>query len=236
APAAIGLAKGYAFIGAEGWLPTKVAFERARKAALLAQQLDPKGASPHVRLADIYVTYDWDWAGADQELHQALTLGPRNSDWARVASERAAAIGKWDEARQLGIEAVALDPLDPNVHMFLGWIIYLHTGDFAEAEQSLRRGLQIAPKWGSGQYFLGEALMLQGHYELALAEFRKETPDDGQFEGSAMALFAAGRKSESDAALVEAIRHNGTSWPSEIARVYAFRGEGSRFRMAGKGL
>jgi TolB-like protein len=228
APAAIGLAKAYTFIGNEGWLPTKVAFEGARKAALLAQQLDPKSPSPHVRLAEIYVTYDWDWAGADRELHQALALGPRDSDWARIASQRAAAIGQWDEARQLGIEAVALDPLDPNVHMILGWSIYLHTGDFAEAEQSFRRGLQIAPKWGSGQYFLGEALMLQGHHELALAEFRKETPDDGQFEGSAMAHFAAGRKSESDAALAEAIRHNGTSWPSEIARVYAFRGEKDR--------
>jgi TolB-like protein/tetratricopeptide (TPR) repeat protein len=228
APAAIGLAKAYTFIGNEGWLSTKVAFERARKAALLAQQLDPKSPLPHVRLAEIYVTYDWDWTGADQELNQALALGPRNSDWARIASERAAAIGQWDDARQLGIEAVALDPLDPGVHMILGWSIYLHTGDFAEAEQEFRRGLQIAPKWGSGRYFLGEALMLQGHHELALAEFRRESPDDGQFEGSAMVHFAAGRKSESDAALAEAIRHNGTSWPSEIARVYAFRGEKDR--------
>jgi TolB-like protein/Flp pilus assembly protein TadD len=228
APAAIGLAKAYTFIGNEGWLPTKVAFERARKAALLAQQLDPKSPSPHIRLAEIYVTYDWDWAGADRELREALARGPRDSEGARIAAQRAAAIGQWDEARQLGIEAVALDPLDPYVHMILGWIVYLHTGDFAEAEQSFRRGLQIAPKWGAGQYFLGEALMLQGHYEQALAEFRKETPDDGQFEGSAMAHFAAGRKSESDAALAEAIRHNGTSWPSEIARVYAFRGEKDR--------
>jgi hypothetical protein len=67
--------------------------------------------------------------------------------------------------------------------------------------------------------------MLQGHLDAALAEFKKETIDDGQFEGSAMALFAAGRKSESDAKLTAAIRQNGTSWPSEIARVYAFRGE-----------
>jgi TolB-like protein/Flp pilus assembly protein TadD len=225
APAAIGLAKAYTFIGNEGWLPTKVAFEGARKAALLAQQLDPKSPLPHIRLAEIYVTYDWDWAGADRELHEALARGPRDGEGARIAAQRAAAIGQWDEARQFGIEAVALDPLDPYVHMILGWVVYLHTGDFAEAEQSLRRGLQIAPKWGAGQYFLGEALMLQGHYEQALAEFRKETPDDGQFEGSAMAYFAAGRKAEADTALAEAIRHNGTSWPSGIARVYAFRGE-----------
>ena len=39
---------------------------------------------------------------------------------------------------------------------------------------------------------------------------------------------AAGRKAESDRQLAEAIRHNGESWPSEIARVYAFRGEKDR--------
>jgi hypothetical protein len=76
---AIGLAKPYTFIGNEAWLPTKVAFERARKAASLAQQLDPKSPLPHTRLAEIYLTYDWDWAGADRELHQAFvsTRAPR---------------------------------------------------------------------------------------------------------------------------------------------------------------
>ena len=40
-----------------------------------------------------------------------------------------------------------------------------------------------------------------------------------------MTLFASGHKPESDLRLTEAIRQNGDSWPSEIARVYAFRGE-----------
>jgi TolB-like protein len=225
APAADGLARTYVFIGTEGWLPTRIAFERAREAALLAQRLDPSSASPHVSLAEIHVFYDWDWAGAEHELQQAFGLGPRQSYGTTFAAQVAAVRGQLDEARQLGIEGVQLDPLNPVAHMVLGWNIYLHTGQFTEAEQSFRRGLQIAPKWGSGQYFLGESLMLQGHLDAALAEFKKETIDDGQFEGSAMALFAAGRKSESDAKLTAAIRQNGTSWPSEIARVYAFRGE-----------
>jgi len=99
------------------------------------------------------------------------------------------------------------------------------SGNLAEAERSLRRALQIAPEYATGHYFLGEALMLQGHLDAALAEFSKETLDDGQLEGSAMVHFAAGRKADSDAQLAEAIRHNGASWASEIARVYAFRGE-----------
>lgn len=228
APAAIGLAYTYTDIGSEGWLPSKVAFERARDAARVAQQLDPKSAAPHVVMAFIHVYHDWDWAGADAELQQAFALAPRETNGADAASELAAALGQWDEAREQAIEAVELDPLSPSAYMILGWNVYLHTGQFGDAERSFRRGLQIAPHWGSARYFLGQSLMLQGHLEEALSEFAKETSDDGKLEGSAMAHFAQGRKGESDAELAEAIQHNGTSWPSEIARVYAFRGESDR--------
>jgi len=223
--AATGLAYTYSDMGSEGWLPPHVAFERAREAALLGQKLDPTSPSPHIAMAEVHIVYDWDWAAAEKELQQALAMGPRQSRGAMDASLLAAARGLWAEARQLGIEAVAIDPLNPSTHMALGWNIYLHTNQFAEAEQSIRRGLEIAPQWGSARYFLGEALMLQAHYDAALAEFKEETLDDGHLEGSAMALFALGSRADSDAQLAEAIHKNGESWPSEIARVYAFRGE-----------
>jgi tetratricopeptide (TPR) repeat protein len=225
AAAANALAATYIDIGTEGWLPPRITFERAREAALLAQRLDSKSPEPHVQLASVRLYYDWDWVGADRELQQAFAMGSRTSRGVIIASQLAAARGRWDEARQLAIEASELDPLDPTAPMVLGWNVYLHTGHFAEAQEAIRRGLQLGPKFGSGEYFLGEALLLEDKQEAALAEFRKETLDDGQLEGSAMALYAAGRKKESDAQLTEAIRHNGTSWPSEIARVYAFRGE-----------
>lgn len=225
APAANGLARTHAWIGVVGWLPPRVAFERAREAALLAQRLDPKSPAPHVIMAQIHMEYDFDWDGADRELLQAFALGPRDSYGAQMASELAAARGRWDEARQLGIQAVAFDPLNANAHESLGWEIYLPTGRLVEAEQSFRRTLQIRPEFDVTHYFLGEALMLQGHLEAALAEFRKATPDDGQAVGSAMAYFAAGRKADSDAQLAEAIRQNATDWPQGIASVYAFRGE-----------
>ena len=228
APAAIGLARTYAFIGSEAWLPPRVAYERSREAALLAQRLDPKSPTPHVSMAEIHTHHDWDWAGADRELKQAFALGPRESYGVQTAARLAAARGQWDEARQLAVEAIELDPLDADAQGSPGFQIYLGSGDFAEAEKSFRRALQIAPGWGAGQYFLGTALLLQGRHEAALTEYRKETLDDGELEGSAMVYFATGRKAESDAQLAEAIRHNGPSWPSEIARVYAFRGENDR--------
>jgi TolB-like protein len=176
AAAANGLSESYIQIGNNGWSPPRVAFERAREAALLAQRLDPKSPSPHVRMADIHLLYDWDWAGVDRELRQAFALGPRSSEGVIDASSLAAARGQWDEARQLAIEAIALNPLDVDGLIFLG-SIYLATNHFSEAEESFRRALEIAPRGSGGHFYLGLALMLQGHYEPALAEFRKETPD-----------------------------------------------------------
>jgi tetratricopeptide (TPR) repeat protein len=145
-----------------------------------------------------------------------------------MASYLAATLGHWDEALQLAAEAVELDPLNAEAYFGQGWAILLRSGHLAEAEKSMRRVLQIEPDWASAHYYLGEALMLQGHVDAALAEFGKETLDDGQLEGSAMAYFAAGRKADSDTLLIEAIRRNGTSWASEVARIYAFRGEKER--------
>ena len=225
APAAIGLARAYVLIGQNSWLPTPVAFERARKAALVAQQLDAKSPSPHVLMAEIHVHYDWDWAGADRELKQAFALGPRETYGVRTAARLASARGQWDEARQLAIEAIELDPLDAAGYDNLGVEIYLRSGRLAEAEKLIRRALQIAPESGTSQYFLGVALMLQGQQDAALIEFKKEKIEDGRLAGSAMVHFAAGRKAESDAQLAESIHQYGIDWPSEIARVYAFRGE-----------
>src|ERR1700733_11434195 len=60
APAANGLAKTHALLGEVGWLAPRVAFERAREAAVLAQRLDPKSPIPHVVMAQIHVEYDLD--------------------------------------------------------------------------------------------------------------------------------------------------------------------------------
>jgi TolB-like protein/tetratricopeptide (TPR) repeat protein len=228
APAAASLAKTYAVIGALGWLPQKVAYERAREAALRAERLDPKSSMPHIVMAEIHVEYDWDWAAADRELQQAFALSPRDSYGAQIACILAGALGRWEEGRQLGIEAVALDPLNADAHLFLGYEIYLRSGHLAEAEQSIRRTLQIDPEYGGGHYFLGEVLTLEGQVEAALAEFQKETPDDGRLVGSALALFAAGHRRESDTQLAAAIRQNEIDWPEGIASVYAFRGEKDR--------
>jgi tetratricopeptide (TPR) repeat protein len=100
-------------------------------------------------MAWIHLNYDWDWAGAARELQQAFTLGPRDSYGSQIAGRLAAALSGWDEARQSASEAITLDPLGTDAIGAPGFEIYLRTGYLAEAEQSFRRALQIAPGWGT---------------------------------------------------------------------------------------
>jgi tetratricopeptide (TPR) repeat protein len=107
----------------------------------------------------------------------------------------------------------------------LGWFIYMRTGRYPEAERLIRRGLQIGPKFHTGQYWLAVNLLMQGRLDEALLEANKESLDHGRLEGSAAIYHAQHRERESRAALGQAIERNGNSWASNIAKVYAFLGE-----------
>ncbi len=229
APASVGTAWAYDDMGQNGWLPTPVAFERARASALRALELDPKIGAAHTILADVHLVYDWDWAAAERQIEQAFALGGRNAAGLTVAARIASTLDPAsDKAASLLHEAIALDPLNAEAHMILGWWVYAHTGRFAEAERSMRRALQISPHWGSGHYFLAVDLLMLGRTDDALVEAASETLDDGQLEASAEIFYAQHRTGDSDAALAKATARNGDDWASAIARVYAFRGEADK--------
>jgi TolB-like protein/tetratricopeptide (TPR) repeat protein len=229
APAAAGIASAYDYMGQNAWLPPPVAFQRARENALRALEIDPKMAAAHVVLADVHLVYDWDWAAAQREIETAFTLGGRNTSALTVAARIASATDPASErAASLAHEAIAVDPLNDEAHVVLGWWVYARTGRFGEAEREIRRGLEISPHFGSGYYFLAIDLLMLGRTDEALAAAKAETVDDGQFEASAEIYHARHRKSDSDAALAKAIAQNGDNWASATARVYAFRGEANK--------
>jgi TolB-like protein len=226
APAAVGTAWAYDYMGQNAWLPTPVAFGRARANALHALQIDPKMGAAHTVLADVYLAYDWDWVAAEHEIEMAFALGGRDSAGLTAAARVAGATDPASErTASLLHEAIALDPLNAEAHMVLGWWVYMRRGSFVEAERSLRRGLEISPHFGTGRYFLAIDLVMLGRLDEALEQAQGETLDDGRYEGSSVIYFAQHRKRDSDAALAKAIAHNADSWASAIAKVYAFRGE-----------
>jgi TolB-like protein/predicted Zn-dependent protease len=218
-----GLASAYFVLGQYGFMPPAVAFEKSRAAAERSLNLNPNHAQPHVQLGNIHRVYDWDWAGADQELHLARTFAPNDSQVLFASASLSLNLGRWDDALRLINASLAQDPLSPPGYMVLN-IIQLARNQPALAEAAIRRTLDISPTFSLGHYLLGNVLLARGKTDAALAEFSKESVDGARLGGSAMSYYSLGRKSDSDAALAQLLEIQ-SSRPFTIARVYAFRGE-----------
>jgi len=95
----------------------KTVMPKARAAALKAIDLDDSLAEAHASLGLIKLVFDWDWAGAEQELRRALELNP-NSPLAHVDYARYLLLvpHRVDEAIQNCRRAYDLDPAVPAEH------------------------------------------------------------------------------------------------------------------------
>lgn len=205
-------------------MPPSVACEKARSAAQEALKLDPKLALAHLLQGEIYRGCDWDWAAADREVGIARALLPNDDSVLFVAAVQSQNMGRWDEALKSINASLTRDPLSPGSYLTLS-LIQLGRGRLEEAEAAIRRTLEISPTSIPAHAILGVVLLARRQPEAALAEMLKEHDEAARLGGSAMAFFALGRRSESDAALEQMIRSQADLHPFEIAYVYAFRGQ-----------
>jgi TolB-like protein/Flp pilus assembly protein TadD len=224
APAAEGLAEVWRDLGQWDIVPPHTAYENARTAAQLAIRLDPKSSHAHRTLSIVHNEYDWDWAGADRELKLARDLAPSDPANILVAAILARTLGRFNEADRLARSYVAAEPLSAGSYNACGYV-YLDLGRWVNAEQCFRRMLQITPTFQSGHLLLGIAILLQGRFEPALAEFQLESVEGGQRQGLALAYSALERKRDADTALAQFETDQGRDWAFEIAEVYAYRAQ-----------
>lgn len=222
--AAVGVATARLFICDNGWKVHVAECEAAHRAAESALQLDPRSADALAIRAELRTVYDWDWAGAESDVRQAEAVG--GGELTAFAAARVAyATGQMTQARQLLDSIMSRSPFDPSALMDRGFFVEYRSGDYPAAEAWIRRALQVAPKYGSGHYLLGVALLEEGKPQEALEEMQKVPRDEGQYEGLAIVYYALGRHGDSDAALKQAVAHEPPELQSDVARVYAFRGE-----------
>jgi TolB-like protein/Flp pilus assembly protein TadD len=223
--AEVWLGNGYFNLGMYGVMPSAVAFEKARQATERALTLDPNFAFAHAQLGDIHRAYDWDWAATDRELKLAQTLAPNDGGISFYAVVQSLGMGRCDDALEHINAALAQDPLGYSRYVVLGNIQSCR-GRLAEAEDAQRRSIELSPTSVGSHYFLGLVLLARGNPEAAVAEMLKEAQDNPiRSAGLAMAYFALGRKTDSDAALARILKSEADRYPFQIAQVYAFRGE-----------
>jgi TolB-like protein/Tfp pilus assembly protein PilF len=207
-----------------GSLGPTAGFEQARRAAANALKLDPQNVLASAVMAQIYIFYDWDWAGAERQIKQIASLAPGNVDVLLSGVALSSTLGRWDDALRQVKAALAQDPINPFAVLVLEGIQEAR-GHLAEAEAAARRALDIRPNYDYGHYNLGLVLLERGDRDAALLEMQQETNDLGKQEGLAIVYYALGRKAEADAALARMLKEQADGNAFGIAEVYAFRAQ-----------
>jgi TolB-like protein/Flp pilus assembly protein TadD len=188
-----------------------------------ALKLDPYSADAYAMRGEVLVTFNWDWAAATAAVKRAAELG--GGPWTTFATARlATALGDVARARELYAEIIASDPFDVDAHFAMAAFVELPSERFEQAESQIRRALQLTPDNSDARFALGEIQLAQNKLQEALATIRDEKLDEGQLLGLALVYTAMGRKADADQALI-AMQGNANYFPSDLARVYAFRGD-----------
>jgi tetratricopeptide (TPR) repeat protein len=199
-------------------------YQQARESVTHALTLDPNLGYAHSTMGRIKML-DWDWGGAEASFQLALAFNPGDAVALRAEGALARMMGRLDESIRLYGRATEIEPLNGSTNLGIG----LHyAGRQEEAKTALEKALELNPEIEAAHTFLARVYLAQSRPREALDEAEKENDPAWRLYGLALTNYALGRKKESDGKLAELIAKHGKDATSQIAGVYAYRGEVDR--------
>ena len=112
-----------------------------------ATAADPNLPEVHISSGWIKLTYDWDWAGAEQEIKRALQLNPNSARTHQLYGNYLLALGHTDEAISEMERARELDPLGLFINRDVARALY-YARRYDAALTQLRQTLELDPSMG----------------------------------------------------------------------------------------
>jgi TolB-like protein/DNA-binding winged helix-turn-helix (wHTH) protein/Tfp pilus assembly protein PilF len=224
APAWVALSRARYWQANIGLVPSQEGQQLAREAVERALTLDPNLPEANIQMGRIKRQVDFDFAEADAFIQRAIGLEPGVPENLGQAAFMAVLFGRFEEALRLDGQALELDPLNAESWERLADNRF-YAGQLEDATADIRKALELNPDtWGS-PIMLSEIYLLQGRAQDALRESERIQFAAFRLRTSAIAYYALGRESESDATLKELIEkfHANAAW--SIATVYALRNQ-----------
>jgi TolB-like protein/DNA-binding winged helix-turn-helix (wHTH) protein/Tfp pilus assembly protein PilF len=174
APAHSGLADSYRLLGAPGWEVDQPAdlLQKAKAGAERALALDPESSEAHAVLSMVKLDYDWDLAGSEREVLEAIRLNPSSVQAHQYYSSTLTTMGRLEEATREAHRAMELDPLSAIAGATLG-IRYWYDGRLDEAIAEFNKTLEANPEFGVAHWGLGQCYRQRGDTARELAELRR---------------------------------------------------------------
>lgn len=204
-------------------LPFKTGLELATTAAQKAIDIDNKYAPAYAMLSIIYLT-DLNFESARENITKAMMLDGGNAYVVSSAALNAGYSGRIEEALELYHKSLQLDPLRYRIYLNLG-IGYYWLNRLDEAYDAVQKYMFYSPNAAIHHSVNSKILIGQGKYDEALKEAEKETNEFYNLYARNLALFALEKHIEADSLLIQIIDTYGKTHWSNIAEIYAFRGE-----------
>jgi len=174
APAHSGLADSYRLLGAPGWeveQPSDL-LRKAKAGAERALQLDPESSEAHAVLSMVKLDYEWDRAGSEREVLEAIRLNPSSVQAHQYYSSTLTTMGRMEEATAEAHRAMELDPLSAIAGSTLG-IRYWYDGHLDEAIAEFNKTLEANPEFGVAHWGLAQCYRQKGDTRRELDELRR---------------------------------------------------------------
>ena len=198
-----GLADAYAALALLEFMPPNEAFPRARRRRhTRALSLDADLADAHTSLGLIKFQYDWDWAGAEQELRRAIELNPNYALAHHYFADYLKAMGRFDEAIEQIEKAQELDPLSLAINTGVGHVLYL-SRQYDKAIEQYKRAVDLDPSFMATHLWFGRPYLEKGMFAEAIAELETAVRLSGE---STLALAMLGHGLASAGRLDEAMQ------------------------------
>jgi adenylate cyclase len=130
---------------AAGFRKREEAGPKAREMALKALSIDPDNCVALATMALLKLTYDWDFAGAEEAIRKAIRINPADPGLHRTCACVLTDLGRHDEAIKEALIAVELDPLSSSCWNALAMWAYFPTEKKDLAVEALKKALELDP-------------------------------------------------------------------------------------------
>jgi serine/threonine-protein kinase len=200
------------------------AYEEARRAVDKAVSLAPDLAETRMAVGLHAMNPDLDFSAAEKEFRRVLQLAPNDAAAKSALCFSLLAEGRLGEAENACREALSLDPLLTTSWYNIGRVV-AGMGRHKEAEELLRKGLEIQPHAARFHSYLVILDILQNRPGQAIANAQLESEGFWRDYAINLAQQAQGDRSTADAALMDFTTKYSSIGPFQIAVLYAIRKE-----------
>ena len=224
------LSQSFFFLGVFGVAPPGDVFPKAKAAAVKALELDEALTAAHNALAAVHILYDWDWAGAEAQCHQALQLSPGNPVARAHMADFMSIQGRHDEAVAEFRRVLSLDPISRVYMGHFGLILY-RARRYDEAIEQCQKALEVDANYANALWFLAISLERKGQLAESIAILEKAAAVSGgglhyrALLGRAYALAGERQRGLTIVEELEALSKKVYVSPYDIALVYLGLGD-----------